>query len=50
MTLNAALGEAAGVNRITGDVRQIYVIRTKADATNGAQPAVYHLDAKSPQR
>lgn len=48
MTLNAALGEAAGVSPITGNARQVYVIRTRADAANGAQPAVYHLDAKSP--
>ena len=48
MTLNAALGEAAGVSPLTGNARQVYVIRTRADATNGAQPAVYHLDAKSP--
>ena len=48
MTLNAALGEAAGVSPITGNARQIYVIRTKADAASGTLPSVYHLDAKSP--
>ncbi len=48
MTLNAALGEAAGVSPITGNARQVYVIRTKADAASGSLPSVYHLDAKSP--
>ena len=48
MTLNAALGEAADVSPITGNARQVYVIRTKADAATGTLPSVYHLDAKSP--
>jgi polysaccharide export outer membrane protein len=44
LTLNEALGEAGGVNPVSADPRQIYVVRTaKPD-----QPEVYHLDAKSP--
>ena len=44
LTLNEALGESGGVNPVSGDPRQIYVIR----AANTAQPEVYHLDARSP--
>ena len=44
LTLNEALGESGGVNPVSGDPRQIFVIR----AGNTAQPEVYHLDAKSP--
>lgn len=44
LTLNEALGESGGVNPISGDPRQIFVIR----ATNAAQPEIYHLDASSP--
>ena len=44
LTLNEALGDAGGVNPISGDPRQIYVVRT----TNAGQPKIYHLDAKSP--
>ncbi|MBK5205295.1 MAG: polysaccharide biosynthesis/export family protein [Polaromonas sp.] len=44
LTLNEALGESGGVNPISGDPRQIFVIR----AANTDQPKIYHLDARSP--
>ena len=44
LTLNEALGDSGGVNPVSGDPRQIFVIR----AANRAQPEIYHLDAHSP--
>jgi polysaccharide export outer membrane protein len=44
LTLNEALGESGGVNPVSGDPRQIFVIR----AGNTTPPEVYHLDARSP--
>ncbi|MGB4584762.1 MAG: polysaccharide biosynthesis/export family protein [Rhodoferax sp.] len=44
LTLNEALGESGGVSPVSGDPRQIFVIR----AANQAQPEIYHLDAHSP--
>jgi polysaccharide export outer membrane protein len=44
LTLNEALGDSGGVNQISGDPRQIFVIR----AANSTRPEVYHLDANSP--
>jgi len=44
LTLNEALGDSGGVNPISGDPRQIFVIR----AANTDQPKLYHLDASSP--
>ena len=43
LTLNEALGDAAGVSPVSGDPRQIYVIRNGATGT----PEIYHLDASS---
>lgn len=44
LSLNAALGEAGGLNPNSADGNQVYVIRNANDAT----PLVYHLDARSP--
>lgn len=44
LTLNEALGEAGGINPISGDGKQVYVIRNGADA----QPLVFHLNSRSP--
>ncbi len=44
LSLNEALGEAGGVNLLSANTGQIYVIRNTARGT----PAVFHLDAKSP--
>lgn len=42
LTLNEALGESGGVNPLSGDPRQVYVVRKV-----GSTPVVYQLDAKS---
>jgi polysaccharide export outer membrane protein len=44
LSLNQALGEAGGVNLISSNPGQIYVIRNNEHT----EPVVYHLDAKSP--
>lgn len=44
LSLNAALGEAGGVNQQFANGSLIYVIRNASDE----QPLVYHLDAHSP--
>jgi polysaccharide export outer membrane protein len=44
LNLNEALGEAGGVNPLTADANQVYVIRN----ANDVQPIIYHLDAHSP--
>ena len=41
LTLNEALGESGGINPLSGDSRQIYVVRKAADGTH-----VYQLDAR----
>lgn len=41
LTLNEALGESGGVSPLSGDARQIYVVRKAADRTH-----VYQLDAR----
>jgi polysaccharide export outer membrane protein len=43
LTLNEALGESGGINPLSGDTRQIFVVR-KSTST---QPIVYKLDASS---
>ena len=57
LTLNEALGESGGVNSVSGDPRQIYVVRSRsgdsADVVNGdavpTTPEIFHLDANSPR-
>ncbi len=43
LTLNEALGEAGGINPVTGDARQVYVIRRSS-----TESMVYQLDANAP--
>jgi polysaccharide biosynthesis/export protein len=43
LTLNEALADSGGVNPVSADPRQIYVIR----AQQPTQPEIFHLDAKS---
>lgn len=42
LTLNEALGEAGGVNPLSGDGSQIYVVRK-----NGSEQTVYQLDGRA---
>lgn len=59
LTLNEALGESGGVSSVSGDPRQIYVVRSRngrqggtanagAAAVTPTTPEIYHLDASSP--
>ena len=56
LTLNEALGESGGVNSVSGNPRQIYVVRSRSGdsaavvnaETVPATPEIYHLDANSP--
>lgn len=43
LTLNEALGESGGINSVTGDGRQVYVVRK-----SGSESIVYQLDASTP--
>ena len=43
LTLNEALGESGGINPLSGDARQVYVVRKSA-----TDPIVYKLDAQAP--
>ncbi len=43
LTLNEALGEAGGINPVTGDARKVYVVRRHEQ-----ESVVYQLDANSP--
>ena len=47
LTLNEALGDAGGLNPLTSNGRQVYVVRNAAGGA-GTGPLVYHLDARSP--
>lgn len=44
LTLNEALSDSGGVNPVSADPRQIFVVRTQ----NPDRPEIFHLDAKSP--
>ena len=44
LTLNEALGDAGGVSPLSGEARQVYVVRNGQDK----KPIVYNLDARSP--
>ena len=41
LTLNEALGESGGISPMTGDARQVYVVRKASDGTR-----IYQLDAR----
>ena len=43
LTLNEALGEAGGINPVTGDARKVYVVRRSVGSSR-----VYQLDANAP--
>ncbi len=43
LTLNEALGETGGINPLSGDSGQVYVVRKSA-----TEPLVYRLDASAP--
>jgi polysaccharide export outer membrane protein len=43
LTLNEAIGEAGGINPVTGDARQVYVVRRTSQSS-----VVYQLDANAP--
>ncbi|MEO6352047.1 MAG: polysaccharide biosynthesis/export family protein [Burkholderiaceae bacterium] len=43
LTLNEALGESGGINPITGDGKQVYIVRK-----SGSERLVYQLDASAP--
>ncbi len=43
LTLNEALGEAGGINPVTGDARKVYVVRR-----HDQESVVYQLDANAP--
>lgn len=45
LSLGDALGDAGGVNQVSGDASEIYVIRR---GPMDAAPIAYHLDARSP--
>ncbi len=44
LTLNEALGDAGGVSQMTGDARQVYVVRN----INADTHQIFHLNAQNP--
>lgn len=51
LSLNEALGETGGINPVSGDPRQVFVIRshqTSSAVEKNKIPEVFHLDARSP--
>ncbi|WP_029043295.1 polysaccharide biosynthesis/export family protein [Cupriavidus sp. WS] len=44
LTLNEAIGEAGGLNPVSADAKELYVIRKSADG----DAEIFHLDGKSP--
>lgn len=44
LTLNEALGDTGGLNPLSANGQQVYVVRNAQDK----EPIVYHLDARSP--
>lgn len=44
LTLNEAIGEAGGVNPVSADAKELYVIRKNTDG----EAEIFHLDGKSP--
>lgn len=42
LSLNEALGESGGINPLSGDASQVYIVRRSADT-----PVVYRLDARA---
>lgn len=55
LSLNEALGESGGINPVSGDPRQIFVIRSLTGQTGqntntdvSQLPEIFHLDARSP--
>jgi polysaccharide export outer membrane protein len=43
LTLNEAIGEAGGINPVSGDAHQVYVVRR-----DGETPQIFQLDARDP--
>lgn len=44
LSLSEALGDSGGVSSLTGNPRQVYVVR----ATDPTKPTIYHIDVSSP--
>ena len=44
LSLNEALGDAGGVSPVTGDARQVYVVRNVVEG----KPEIYHLNVVNP--
>lgn len=48
LTLADALAEAGGVNPLSANAGQIFVLRGDADSSAGGKPRIYHLNAATP--